>query len=46
MDDNKTLDEKIKAKFSPYFKTLESNSIKHIIAVCSGKGGVGKSFVT
>ena len=46
MDDNKTLDEKIKAKFSPYFKTLESNSIKHIIAVSSGKGGVGKSFVT
>ncbi len=46
MDNEKTLDEKIKAKFSPYFKTLPTNNIKHIIAVCSGKGGVGKSFVT
>lgn len=46
MDDNKTLDEKIKNKFSPYFKTNEYTQIKHIIAVMSGKGGVGKSFVT
>lgn len=46
MADEKSLDEKIKAKFSPYFKTLPTNNIKHIIAVCSGKGGVGKSFVT
>ncbi len=46
MDDNKTLDEKIKDKFSPYFKTNEYTSIKHIVAIMSGKGGVGKSFVT
>ena len=46
MDNEKTLDEKIKERFSPYFKTLPTNNIKNIIAVCSGKGGVGKSFVT
>lgn len=46
MDDNKTLDEKIKEKFSPYFKTNEYTNIKKIVAVMSGKGGVGKSFVT
>lgn len=46
MSDCKTIDEKIKDKFSPYFKTLPTNNIKHIIAVCSGKGGVGKSFTT
>lgn len=46
MNDEKTIDDKIKAKFSPYFKTLPQNNIKHIIAICSGKGGVGKSFIT
>lgn len=46
MDDNKTLDEKIKDKFSPYFKINEYTNIKHIVAIMSGKGGVGKSFVT
>ncbi|MDO5715498.1 MAG: Mrp/NBP35 family ATP-binding protein [Tissierellia bacterium] len=28
------------------FKTNEESSIKHIIGIVSGKGGVGKSFVT
>ncbi len=31
---------------SPYFKTAEGTTIKHVIGVVSGKGGVGKSLVT
>lgn len=46
MDDNKTLDEKIKNKFSHFFKTSEGTKIKKVVAIMSGKGGVGKSFVT
>lgn len=46
MTDDKALDEKIKNKFSHYFQTNELTNIKHIVAVMSGKGGVGKSFVT
>lgn len=45
-----SLDEKIEEKFGhkgpQQFVTNEKNNIKHIISVVSGKGGVGKSFVT
>ncbi|MCR5112504.1 MAG: Mrp/NBP35 family ATP-binding protein [Acholeplasmatales bacterium] len=45
-----SLDEAIEAKFGhkkpAKFETNSKNHIKHIIGVVSGKGGVGKSFVT
>ena len=44
-----SLDEAVEKKFSKKpqkFETNEKNHIKHIIGVISGKGGVGKSFVT
>lgn len=45
-----SLDEAVEKKFShkkpPVFTTNEKNHIKHIVGVISGKGGVGKSFVT
>ena len=45
-----SLDEAIEAKFGhkkpAKFETNAKNHIKHIVGVVSGKGGVGKSFVT
>ncbi len=45
----KNIDEAVEKKFGhkpELFETNAKNNIKHIIAVSSGKGGVGKSMVT
>lgn len=45
-----SLDEAVEKKFGhkkpQVFETNEKNHIKHIVGIISGKGGVGKSFVT
>ena len=45
-DLDKAIEEKFGHKKPQQFVTNERNKIKHIIGVVSGKGGVGKSFVT
>ena len=46
---DKNIDEAVEKKFghkTEMFETNAKNNIKHIVAVASGKGGVGKSMVT
>ena len=43
---DKAIEEKFGHKKPQQFVTNGRNNIKHIIGVVSGKGGVGKSFVT